>query len=130
MSLIIENLYYSDEHEWVKLEQKNMAIVGITDYAQDSLGDIVFVELPSVGEDYTQMDSIGVIESVKTVSNLYIPVSGIVTEVNEAVVDNPALINSSPYEEGWLFKMEIYEPAELEDLKNAEAYEALVSENE
>ncbi len=129
MSLILENLYYTDEHEWVKVEGKN-ATVGITDYAEDSLGDIVFVELPKVGEDFAQMDQIGIIESVKTVSNLYIPVSGRITEINEAVIENPAIINSSPYDEGWLIKMEIYEPAELEDLKSAEEYEDLLVEEE
>ncbi|MEK6557398.1 MAG: glycine cleavage system protein GcvH [Candidatus Margulisiibacteriota bacterium] len=128
MSLVIENLYYSDEHEWVKVDDKNNAVIGITDYAQDSLGDIVFVELPQVGEDFAQMDQVGVLESVKTVSNIYLPVSGRITEINDAVVDNPALINSSPYDEGWLIKMEIYEPAELEDLKSSEEYEELTKD--
>ncbi|MDD5456008.1 MAG: glycine cleavage system protein GcvH [Candidatus Margulisbacteria bacterium] len=129
MSLILENLYYSDEHEWVKVDGKN-AVVGITDYAEDALGDVVFVELPQVGEDFAQMDQVGVIESVKTVSNIYIPVSGRITEINEAVVENPALVNSSPYDEGWLFKIEMYEPAELEDLKSSEEYEEMISEEE
>lgn len=128
MSLVIENLYYSDEHEWVKVDDKNNAVIGITDYAQDSLGDIVFVELPQVGEDFAQMDQVGVLESVKTVSNIYLPVSGRITEINDAVVDNPSLINSSPYDEGWLIKMEIYEPAELEDLKSSEDYEELTKD--
>mgnify|MGYP001562086835 CR=1 FL=1 len=128
MSLVIENLYYSDEHEWVKVDDKNNAVIGITDYAQDSLGDIVFVELPQVGEDFAQMDQVWVLESVKTVSNIYLPVSGRITEINDAVVDNPALINSSPYDEGWLIKMEIYEPAELEDLKSSEEYEELTKD--
>lgn len=128
MSLVMENLYYSDEHEWVKVDDKNNAVIGITDYAQDSLGDIVFVELPQIGQDFAQMDQVGVLESVKTVSNIYLPVSGRITEINDAVVDNPSLINSSPYDEGWLIKMEIYEPAELEDLKSSEEYEELTKD--
>lgn len=129
MTLIQPDLYYSDEHEWVRVEGKN-ALIGITDYAQDALGDIVFIELPAVGDDCTQMDQVGVIESVKTVSNLYIPVSGRVIEINEAVVENPSLVNSSPFDEGWLLKLEMYEPAELEDLKNPEEYKDLINEEE
>ncbi len=129
MTLIAPSLYYSDEHEWVRVEGNN-AIIGITDYAQDALGDIVFIELPIIGDDCTQMDQVGVIESVKTVSNLYIPVSGRVVEVNEAALENPSIVNSSPYDEGWLLKLEMYEPAELEDLKSSEEYEELISEEE
>jgi glycine cleavage system H protein len=129
MSIVIDGLYYSEEHEWVKVEG-NIATIGITDYAQDSLGDIVFVELPNIDDEFTQMDEIGVLESVKTVSNIYIPVSGRIVEVNEPVIDDPALVNSSPFDEGWLVKVEMYEKAELDDLISSEEYEEMLGEEE
>jgi glycine cleavage system H protein len=129
MTIVIDGLYYSDEHEWIKVDG-NTATIGITDYASDELGDIVFVELPAVGTDFSVMDEIGVIESVKTVSNIYLPLCGVVTEVNEAVVNDPSVINSSPYEEGWLLKMEIDELSELDDLKSADGYRELLNESE
>lgn len=129
MSIILSDLYYSEEHEWVKVEG-NMATIGITDYAQDALGDIVFVELPNIDDEFTQMDEIGVLESVKTVSNIYIPVSGRILEVNEAVIEEPALVNSSPYDEGWLVKVELYEKSELDDLNTSEEYEEMLGEEE
>jgi len=128
MSLIIENLYYSEEHEWVKIEGKN-AVIGITDYAQDSLGDVVFIELPKIGDDFAQMDQIGVVESVKTVSNIYLPLSGRIIDINENAIENTAIINSSPYDEGWLVKIEMYEPSELEDMLTSEEYEDMLSED-
>ncbi|MEI7942394.1 MAG: glycine cleavage system protein GcvH [Candidatus Riflemargulisbacteria bacterium] len=127
--MIIKGLYYSEEHEWVKVNG-SVATIGITDYAQDALGDIVFVELPNVDDEFTQMDEIGVLESVKTVSNIYIPVSGRIVEVNESVIEDPALVNSSPYDEGWLVKVEMYEKAELDDLNSAEDYEESLGEEE
>ncbi len=129
MHIIKDDLYYSEEHEWVSVEG-NVATIGVTDYAQDALGDIVFVEFPSVDDEFTQMDEIGVLESVKTVSNLYIPVSGRVIEVNEAANEDPALINSSPFDEGWLVKIEMDEPSEVEDLLSAAKYEELLGEEE
>jgi len=129
MSMIINGLYYSEEHEWVKVEG-NIATIGITDYAQDALGDIVFVELPNVDDEFTQMDEIGVLESVKTVSNIYIPLSGRIVEVNDAAIEDPALINSSPYDEGWLVKIEMYEKSELDDLNSSEEYEEMLGEEE
>ncbi len=129
MSIILSDLYYSEEHEWVKVEG-SMATIGITDYAQDALGDIVFVELPNIDDEFTQMDEVGVLESVKTVSNIYIPVSGRILEVNEAVIEDPALINSSPYDEGWLVKVELYEKSELDDLNTSEEYEEMLGEEE
>ena len=129
MSMIIKGLYYSEEHEWVKVNG-SIATIGITDYAQDALGDIVFVELPNAEDEFTQMDEIGVLESVKTVSNIYIPVSGRIIEVNESVIEDPALVNSSPYDEGWLVKVEMYEKAELDDLNSAEDYEESLGEEE
>ncbi len=127
--MIINGLYYSEEHEWVKVSGST-ATIGITDYAQDALGDIVFVELPNIDDEFTQMDEIGVLESVKTVSNIYIPVSGRILEVNEAVIEDPALVNSSPYDEGWLIKVEMYEKSELDDLNSAEEYEETLGEEE
>ncbi|MDD4526592.1 MAG: glycine cleavage system protein GcvH [Candidatus Margulisbacteria bacterium] len=127
--MIINGLYYSEEHEWVKVEG-NIATIGITDYAQDALGDIVFVELPNVDDEFTQMDEIGVLESVKTVSNIYIPLSGRIVEVNDAAIEDPALINSSPYDEGWLVKIEMYEKSELDDLNSSEEYEEMLGEEE
>ncbi len=127
--MIIKGLYYSEEHEWVKVNG-SVATIGITDYAQDALGDIVFVELPNVDDEFTQMDEIGVLESVKTVSNIYIPVSGRIIEVNESVIEDPALVNSSPFDEGWLVKVEMYEKAELDDLNSAEDYEESLGEEE
>lgn len=127
--MIIKGLYYSEEHEWVKVNG-SVATIGITDYAQDALGDIVFVELPNVDDEFTQMDEIGVLESVKTVSNIYIPVSGRIVEVNESVIEDPALVNSSPFDEGWLVKVEMYEKAELDDLNSAEDYEESLGEEE
>ena len=127
--MIIKGLYYSEEHEWVKVNG-SIATIGITDYAQDALGDIVFVELPNAEDEFTQMDEIGVLESVKTVSNIYIPVSGRIIEVNESVIEDPALVNSSPYDEGWLVKVEMYEKAELDDLNSAEDYEESLGEEE
>lgn len=129
MSMILNDLYYSEEHEWVRVEG-NIAIIGITDYAQDALGDIVFVELPDIDDEFMQMDEIGVLESVKTVSNIYLPVSGKVIEVNETVIEDPALVNSSPYDEGWLVKVELYEKSELDDLILAEEYEEMLGEEE
>ncbi|OGI09475.1 MAG: glycine cleavage system protein H [Candidatus Margulisbacteria bacterium GWF2_35_9] len=130
MSLVMNKFYYTEEHEWLKVEEGNIAVVGITDHAQDSLGDIVFLEMPKEGEDFTQGDEIGVIESVKTVSNLYIPVSGSIIEVNSDVVEDPAFVNSSPYDEGWLVRIEMTEPSELEDLLSADDYTELISKEE
>jgi len=126
----MDKFYYTDEHEWLKIEDNNIALIGVTDYAQDSLGDIVFLEMPKVGDDFSQAEEIGVIESVKTVSNFYIPVSGTILEVNEEAVEDPALINSSPYDEGWLLKIEMTESAEIEDLMSADAYRELIGKEE
>lgn len=113
---------YTEEHEWVKQETEGVR-VGITDFAQDQLGDIVFVELPEVGATIEQGDSIGSIESVKTVSDFYAPVSGKIVEVNEALEDAPEMINSDPYNEGWILKIEELEESHLDELLNSDAYE-------
>jgi len=121
------NLKYTKEHEWIKVEG-NVGIVGITHFAQDQLGDVVFVELPAVGRELKQNEQFGVVESVKTVSDLYIPVSGKVTEVNSALEAAPELINQNAYEDGWILKIAITNPAELESLLDAAAYDAFTQE--
>lgn len=119
------DLKYTKEHEWVRIEG-NQATIGITDYAQDSLGDIVFVELPSVGESIEASETFGVVESVKTASDLYSPVSGKVLEVNEGLSDSPELVNQEPYGQGWMIIVELDNPAELDDLMDAEQYQSMV----
>ncbi|HLS67578.1 MAG TPA: glycine cleavage system protein GcvH [Pseudogracilibacillus sp.] len=121
------HLLYSNEHGWVRNEGSDLRI-GITDFAQDELGDIVFVELPEVGDTIERNEPFGSVESVKTVSELYAPVSGTVVEVNEALEDNPEYINDSPYDKAWLIVIEPEDDAELDDLFDAEAYEAHISE--
>lgn len=121
------NLKYSEEHEWVRVEG-NKAYVGITEFAQSELGDIVFVELPSVGTDVKQDDPFGSVESVKTVSELYAPVSGKVIEVNKRLEDSPELVNESPYEKAWMIVVELSDPSELDKLMDAAAYEAMTKE--
>lgn len=118
---------YSEEHEWVKVEG-NKVTVGITDFAQHELGDIVFVELPEVGTELKANEPFGSVESVKTVSELYAPVSGKVLEINEELSDSPELVNESPYETAWMVVLEISDASELENLLSAEKYEALISE--
>lgn len=120
-------LKYTKEHEWIKVEG-NIGIIGITDFAQDQLGDVVFVEVPAVGRTLKQGEQFGVVESVKTVSDLYSPVTGKVIEVNGELDGAPELVNQGPYEQGWMLKIELANPAEVEALLDAEAYEAFVKE--
>ncbi|API93565.1 MULTISPECIES: glycine cleavage system protein GcvH [Bacillota] len=122
-----KELLYSKEHEWVKQEDGNVRI-GITDFAQDELGDIVFVELPEVGDELEINEPFGSVESVKTVSELYAPISGKVVEVNEELEDSPEFVNESPYENAWMLVVEPTNEAELDDLLSAEAYEEMISE--
>ncbi|TMQ59821.1 MAG: glycine cleavage system protein GcvH [Candidatus Eisenbacteria bacterium] len=117
-----KELRYTKEHEWVRVRGQE-AEVGITDFAQGELGDVVFVELPNVGERVTQMKSFGTIDAVKTVSDLFAPVSGEVVAINTDLKDNPALINQSPYEKGWMIRIRVASPAEVDSLLSAEAYE-------
>mgnify|MGYP003412069428 FL=1 len=124
---IPKDLRYTQEHEWVKIEG-NKVRVGITDFAQHELGDIVFVELPEVGDTVTFNETFGSVESVKTVSELYSPVSGTVVEINEALADSPEFVNESPYENAWMIVVELSNEAEVEALLTAEAYEKLISE--
>lgn len=122
-----KDLKYTKEHEWVKVEG-NIATVGITDYAQDSLGDVVYVELPQEGASITKHEPFGVVESVKAVSDLYAPLSGSVTEVNDAIVDSPEAINEDPYGDAWMIKVEISSASELGDLLTADEYQKFIEE--
>ena len=120
-------LRYTKEHEWVKVEG-NTAVVGITDFAQNELGDIVFVELPEVGDEVTLDQPFGSVESVKTVSELYAPVSGTIVAINEELSDSPELVNESPYDNAWMIKVELSNPSEVDALLTAEEYKQLISE--
>jgi len=120
-------LLFSKDHEWAKIEG-DVATVGITDYAQSSLGDIVYVELPRVGATLQQFGSIGVVESVKAVSDIYTPLSGEVLEVNAAIEGDPALVNRSPFGEGWFYKLKIGDVAEKTSLLSPDAYDKLIAE--
>lgn len=124
---IPKDLRYTQEHEWVKIEG-NKVRVGITDFAQHELGDIVFVELPEAGDTVTFNEPFGSVESVKTVSELYSPVSGTVVEVNDELSDNPEFVNESPYENAWMVVIELSNESEVEQLMTAEAYEELIAE--
>ena len=123
-----EDRKYTKEHEWVKVEG-DLALVGITDFAQDQLGDVVYVELPKVGDRVEMMKPFGVIESVKTASDLYAPVTGEVIEVNAQVVDEPQVVNDAPYQGGWLIKVRPDNPSEIEGLMTATQYADMVQES-
>ena len=119
------NLKYTKEHEWIRVEG-NVAYVGITDYAQSELGEIVFVEVETIGETLAEGEVFGTVEAVKTVSELFIPVGGEVLEFNTELEDSPELVNDDPYGKGWIVKVQISNAAELENLLSAEAYEVLI----
>jgi len=119
-------LKYSKEHEWVAIEG-SVATVGITDYAQDQLGEIVYIELPAVGDKISKDDPFGVVESVKAVSDIFAPISGTVVELNEDLPESPEAVNEDPYGDGWLVKVKIADQAELDDLMDSEEYEELVA---
>ena len=121
---------YSKEHEWVKVESGNEALVGITHFAQDQLGDIVFVYFPDDLEDIEQFKSFGEIESPKAVSELFAPISGQVIEVNAELQERPELVNEEPYESGWMLRVRISDTSELDNLMSADQYEALTAESE
>ncbi|HEX7183384.1 MAG TPA: glycine cleavage system protein GcvH [Thermoanaerobaculia bacterium] len=116
---------YSREHEWIHVED-DVCVLGITDFAQQELGEVVFVELPEAGQVFDANDEIGTIESVKAVAEVYTPVAGEIVEINDAVVDDPELINEDPHHEGWLIKIRFSSAADLKSLMNAEAYEEFV----
>ncbi|MGN7477533.1 glycine cleavage system protein GcvH [Solibacillus silvestris] len=122
-----KELRYSKEHEWVKIED-GKATIGITDFAQSELGDIVFVELPEVGDEISKDQPFGSVESVKTVSELYAPLSGKVVAINEELLDNPEFVNESPYGTAWMITVELTEEAEVEELMDADAYAALIEQ--
>ncbi|MHB0978500.1 MAG: glycine cleavage system protein GcvH [Thermoleophilia bacterium] len=124
-----KNLKYHKEHDWARIEG-DTAVLGVTDYAQESLGDIVYIELPEVGAEVTAGSSYAEIESVKAVSDVFAPVSGTVIEANDEVVDAPELINESPYEDGWLIKIRLSDPGQADELMSAEEYEELLAEQE
>ena len=121
-----EDLKYSEEHEWVRIESDNSAVVGITDFAAESLGDVVFVELPEVGTQLIQFEKMGEIESVKAVSDLYSPVSGTITERNDAVIDSPELVNDSPYDSGWMLRVSLSDSDQLDNLMSSAEYQAML----
>ena len=120
-----ENLLYTDQHEWVLLEE-DIATVGITDYAQSELGDIVFLELPSVGSKVVSGEAFGSIEAVKAVSDMFAPMSGEVVEVNDTLSETPELVNQSPYDKGWMIRVRISDESEQESLLTPEGYKALI----
>ncbi|MBR0575334.1 glycine cleavage system protein GcvH [Proteiniclasticum sp. BAD-10] len=128
MSIVLEGLFYTKEHEWVRVEG-DKAYIGITDYAQHSLGSIVYVEMPSVGDELAQEDNLGVVESVKAASDIYMPVSGEVLEINEELEDNPALLNENAYDHH-LVVVALKDKSELDDLLGKEDYEALIAGEE
>lgn len=119
-------LKYTKDHEWLRVEG-DTAVIGITEFAQDQLGDIVFIEIETEGETLDKEETFGTIEAVKTVSDLFMPVSGEVVEVNEALADSPELVNKSAFDEGWLIKIKLSDMAHLDELMSAEAYTELIS---
>lgn len=122
-----DGLLYSKEHEWVKIDG-DVATIGITDYAQNSLGDIVYVELPKVGKSIEQFGNVGVVESVKAVSDLFTPIGGEVVEINGALDNDPAAVNREPYDGGWLFKVKLKDKGETSNLLDAAAYEQIAQD--
>jgi len=122
VSDIPDDLRYASTHEWIRINNDGTASVGISDHAQDALGDIVFVELPEPGSTVNAKDEVAVVESVKAASDIYSPVSGEITAVNEALVDAPETVNSSPYENGWFFKIKVGDETKLQELMDANTY--------
>ncbi len=126
---IPDDLLYTEEHEWVKKVSDDEITVGITDYAQGELSDVVFVELPDVGSSFAKAESFGTIEAVKAVSELYTPVSGEVTAVNDSLADDPGLVNRDAYGDGWMVRLRLSDPSELDELMAPEQYKALIAES-
>ncbi len=120
-------LKYTREHEWIKDNGDGTIIIGITDFAQGELGDIVFVEIEEVGSDFSAEDTFGSVEAVKTVSELYAPVDGVITEINEELEDNPEIVNEDPYGEGWMVKMKVSDASQLGSLLSADEYEEIIA---
>ena len=131
MSEIREGLKYTPEHEYVQnTDVDREVLIGITDYAQGELGDVVYVELPAPNDEFDNMEPFGMVEAVKTVSELYCPAAGIVVEINEALEADPALVNSDPYGEGWMIRLQLTSDTELDDLLSADEYRALIDESD
>ena len=126
MSQVPESLLYTKDHEWIQLCEDSTATVGITDYAQESLGDITFVEFPLVGESFKKGDTFGVVESVKAASDLYMPIDAEVLEVNDEVDGEPELLNSDPYQQGWLLRIRLNDASQIEALLKADAYLGII----
>ena len=124
-----ENRKYTEEHEWVMIDESNsdIAVAGITDYAQDQLGDIVFFDLPKVGDAVAHLGKMGEVESVKAVSDLFSPINGTVTEINEKLLDHPELVNEDPFGEGWLIKVAMTDVAEMDGLMSSKDYDAFIA---
>ncbi len=120
------DLRYTKDHEWIKIEKDNIAIIGITDFAQKELGDIVYVEVETIGKTLAADTVFGTVEAVKTVSDLYLPVAGTILELNSALAASPELVNSDPYGAGWMIKVEVNNPADIDALLDVAAYEAVV----
>lgn len=129
MSNAPANLKYADTHEWARDEGDGIVSIGISDHAQNSLGDVVYVELPEVGSEVSAGDEAGVVESVKAASDIYAPVSGEVVEINSQLEDKPETINESPYEDGWFFKVKLSDAEELNELMNADDYTAMAEDD-
>jgi len=129
MSDIPSDLRYADSHEWVSQEEEGVVKVGISDHAQEQLGDLVFVELPEEGESFSRGDACAVVESVKAASDVYCPVSGEIVVVNEALSDSPEIVNNDPYGDGWLFSVKLDNAAELDELMDADAYREHLDED-
>ena len=122
MSSIPDDFHYASTHEWIRVDENGVATVGISEHAQEALGDIVFVELPEPGTEVEARAEVAAVESVKAASDIYSPVGGEITEVNEVLIDNPQLVNTAPYDDGWIFRMTINDERDLDELLNAQAY--------
>jgi glycine cleavage system H protein len=122
-----ENLRYTKDHEWIRIEDGDIAVIGITEYAQDQLGDIVYVEVETIGKTLAAETVFGTVEAVKTVSDLYLPVNGVITELNPALANSPELVNTDPYGKGWMVKLKVSNPADIDKLLDAAAYQAVVN---
>lgn len=130
MSQVPSELKYTEEHEWVSVEDNGIATIGITDHAQQELGDLVFVELPEVGATFAAGDAVAVVESVKAASDIYAPISGEVVEVNDELADNPETINNDAFGEGWIYRLKMEDEELLADLMSADQYEAFINSDE
>jgi len=128
MSEVVSGLKYIASHEWIRVDDDGTCTVGVTDHAQEALGDVVFVELPEVGAELDAGDDAGVVESVKAASDIYSPLSGEIVAINEELEDSPETVNSSPYGDGWFFQIKLSDPTELDDLLDADAYQAVCDE--